>query len=294
MARIPREVVSALRRHGLDVTEVSGCWGRGSSTFSPQGIIVHATAGSASASDSGELNVILKGSTSAPPPIAQFMLGREGKVYFVADGRCNHALQGFRGTRFAGVGNSGLIGIEGCNNNRGEDWSRSYHQYVTLVAVLCMFYAWNPVDRVRGHKEHQPGDKSDPTFDMAAFRRDVAQRITELSGAGSGGGSTAGGGVGAVQGVEDDDMTMFFFCGEKEGNPDGHRWAFVSGGAWFEYNQQTVGTHIAGALRGVEGGKPLSATVCTLEAWEGLKAPFVASHRVFDATPQNPEGSARQ
>lgn len=98
---------------------------------------------------------------------------------------------------------------------------------------------------------------------------------------------------GAVGAAGAEETTMFFFCGVEQGNPDGHRWAFVSGGAWFEYDQQTVGTHIAGALRGVEGGKPLSATKCTLEAWQGLKAPFEAAHRVFSGQPLNPEGSAR-
>lgn len=218
MGRIPRQLVTALRAvGGLDVLEVPGCWGRGSSTFNPQGVIVHATAGSDRATDQGELNVILNGSSSAPPPISQFMLGRTGRVYFAADGRCNHALSGFRGTRFAGIGNSGLIGIEGCNNNRGESWDRSYRQYVTLVAVVCMFYGWNPTDRVRGHKEHQPGGKSDPTFDMARFRADVARRIAELSGA-----IAAEGPAPAAKREQEDDgvkeYLWFKRAGDKVGN----------------------------------------------------------------------------
>jgi hypothetical protein len=183
MARIHPTLIGQLREAGLDVREVAGCWSGAESAelTSIDGLIVHATAGSASASDSGELNVILNGSNTAPPPISQFMLGRTGIVYFVRSGKCFHARNGFSGTRFAGAGNSRLIGIEGCNNNTGEDWSRSYPEYVTLVAVICRHFGWDPFDRVRGHKEHQPGDKSDPTFNMNEFRHQVRARMDELA-----------------------------------------------------------------------------------------------------------------
>lgn len=177
MARISRSLIAELRAAGLDVREVSGCWGRGSDSFNPIGVIAHATAGSSSATDAGELNVILNGSTSAPPPISQFMLGRTGIVYFVADGRCNHVRAGFSGTRFSGIGNSNLIGIEGCNNNLNESWERSYPAYTVLVRVICAHYGWSVSDRVRGHKEHQPGDKSDPTFNMNTFRTNVSAAV---------------------------------------------------------------------------------------------------------------------
>lgn len=213
MARIPRGLIAELRRVGLDVREVAGCWGRGNSTFDPRGLISHATAGSRSASDLGELNVILNGSTSAPPPISQFMLGRTGVVYFVADGRCNHARAGFSGTYFAGLGNSGLIGVEGCNDNRGEDWSRSYDQYITLCAVIQRWYGW-PNAHNRGHKEHQPGDKSDPTFGMPGFRTAVGVRIAQLAA-----------GWPAAEATEDEDMAATVFA-------PGRGWAVVDAGTW--------------------------------------------------------------
>jgi hypothetical protein len=174
VARISPSLIAKLRAAGLDVREVSGCWGRGSDSFNPVGVIAHATAGSSSATDASELNVILYGSNSAPPPISQFMLGRTGIVYFVADGRCNHVVSGYSGTRFAGLGNSSLIGIEGCNNNLNESWAGSYGAYTTLVRVICQHYGWSVSDRVRGHKEHQPGNKSDPTFNMNTFRANVS------------------------------------------------------------------------------------------------------------------------
>lgn len=182
MARIQSGLITELRKTGLEVVEVPGCWGRdnGNDAFAPRGLIIHATAGSAGALDANELRVILYGSNTAPPPISQFMLGRTGIVYFVADGRCNHVRNGFANTHFAGVGNGNLIGIEGCNDNKGESWSRSYAAYVTLAAVIARWYGW-PVADIRGHKEHQPGDKSDPTFNMGTFRAGVATRINELA-----------------------------------------------------------------------------------------------------------------
>jgi hypothetical protein len=177
MARIRRGLIDAMRRHGLNVIEVSGCWGRGGDSFSPVGVIAHATAGSSTARDRDELNVILNGSNTAPPPISQFMLGRDGTWYFVADGRCNHARTGWGGP-FDGQGNGNLIGIEGCNNNVNEPW-HSYASYVRGVAVILSWYGWN-ASRVAGHKEHQPGDKSDPTFNMNTFRADVTREIAAL------------------------------------------------------------------------------------------------------------------
>jgi hypothetical protein len=50
------------------------------------------------------------------------------------------------------------------------------------VAALVRHDAsgWNvPVSHVAGHKEHQPGAKSDPTFNMTSFRAAVAREIKE-------------------------------------------------------------------------------------------------------------------
>ncbi|MEU0081356.1 N-acetylmuramoyl-L-alanine amidase [Micromonospora tulbaghiae] len=169
-----------LRAAGLTVHEVDGrehdgeTWRtRGSSTYDPRGIICHATAGSATSTDAGEIRVLLKGSTSAPPPIAQLYLSRSGAWHVVASGRCNHALQGWGGP-LKGYGNTNLIGIEAQNDNRGQPWPDvQLDAYQRGVAAICKHMGWK-AGRVAAHREHQPGAKSDPSgIDMDQFRARV-------------------------------------------------------------------------------------------------------------------------
>ncbi|TDB87297.1 N-acetylmuramoyl-L-alanine amidase, partial [Micromonospora fluostatini] len=167
----------------LTVHEVDGWRSRGSDSFTPRGLICHATAGSRSSTDAGEIRVLLTGSTSAPPPIAQLYVGRNGHWHVIASGRCNHALAGWAGP-LKGLGNTNLIGVEAANDNRGEPWpAAQLNAYQRGVAAICRRMGWK-ADRVAGHKEHQPypppagktSTKSDPTFDMRQFRA----RVTAL------------------------------------------------------------------------------------------------------------------
>lgn len=167
--------VDVLRAAGLTVHEVNGWRTRGSSTFDPRGIVCHETRGSRTSTDRGEIRVLLEGSATAPPPIAQLYLSRTGAWHVVASGRCNHALVGWAGP-FKGVGNSGLIGVE-AQHALGEPWTtRQYDSYLRGVAAMVRHTGWG----VAGHKEHQPAGyrhpsvKTDPSFDMGQFRRDVA------------------------------------------------------------------------------------------------------------------------
>jgi|GEM_PF-2438721 hypothetical protein len=163
-----------LRSAGLTVHEVGGWRDRGSSSFDPHGIICHETRGSRTSTDAGEISVLLNGSPTAPPPIAQLYLSRTGHWHVIASGRCNHVRVGWAGP-FKGVGNSGLLGIE-AQHALGEPWTdRQYNSYVRGVAAIRRRTGWG----VAGHKEHQPGGyghssvKTDPSFDMNRFRRDV-------------------------------------------------------------------------------------------------------------------------
>ncbi|MBF9135335.1 N-acetylmuramoyl-L-alanine amidase [Plantactinospora sp. S1510] len=176
-------LADVLRGAGLTVHEVAGWRTRGANSLSTiRGITCHATAGSRNATDAGEINVLINGSTTAPPPIAQLYLSRTGAWHVVASGRCNHNKTGWAGPN-KGYGNSNLLGIEAANDNHGEPWpARQYESYVRGVAALVKRLGI-PVSRVAGHKEHQPAagrpagersTKTDPTFDMNRFRRDVA------------------------------------------------------------------------------------------------------------------------
>lgn len=175
-----------LRSAGLVVHEVDGWRDRGSSSWGPiEGIICHATAGSRTSTDAGEINVLVNGRPGLSGPIAQLYLSRTGHWHVIASGRSNHALTGWAGPN-QGLGNSALLGVEAQHDNRDEPWtSVQYDSYARGVAALTRKLAI-PVARVAGHKEHQPwpppsgqtSTKSDPTFDMAAFRSRVSAELS--------------------------------------------------------------------------------------------------------------------
>lgn len=166
-----------LRKAGLTVHEQSGWKTRGSEEFTPFGIICHETRGSLTSTDAGEIGVLLNGSATAPPPIAQLYLSRSGEWWVIASGRCNHVLTGWSGP-FKGYGNRSLIGIE-AQHSKDEPWTdRQYRSYVAGVAAIRKHTGWG----IAGHKEHQPGGypghtsiKTDPGFDMGRFRQAVSE-----------------------------------------------------------------------------------------------------------------------
>lgn len=178
-------LAQVLRDAGLAVHEVPGWKTRGGSLGAVRGITCHATAGSRESTDEDEIGVLLRGSSTAPPPIAQLYLSRTGHWHVVAAGRCNHNRVGWSGPN-RGFGNSVLLGIEAQHSNRdSEQWTeRQYASYVRGVAALARRLDI-PVDRIAGHKEHQPAPapkgqkstKTDPTFSMRRFRDDVSAAL---------------------------------------------------------------------------------------------------------------------
>jgi hypothetical protein len=171
-------LADVLRGAGLKVVEVRGWKTRGSESFHPIGVTWHATAGSRQSTAQGEVNVILNGSTSAPPPIAQLMLYRDGTFYVCAAGRCNHNKVGWGGPN-EGLGNSDLLGIEMANDNKGEPWSAAQVDAVRRgTAAICKHLGIDPLRRLAAHFEHQPGAKTDPFgFKMNAERTRVAALV---------------------------------------------------------------------------------------------------------------------
>lgn len=170
---MPRQLWLADVLHAADLTvvEVPGWKTRGYEPYDPEGIICHDT-GSASrtTTDAAEIGVMVNGRPDLPPPIGQLYLSRSGTVHIVASGRGNHAKTGTAGP-CKGMGNTRLLGIE-AQHADGEPWTPvQYSAYVRVVAAICAHTRWT---RIAGHKEHQPGQKIDPGFDMDQFRRDVA------------------------------------------------------------------------------------------------------------------------
>lgn len=146
----------ALERSGVPHKFVSGWETRGSDAFSPVGMTWHATAGSATSTAQAEVNVLLTGSATAPAPIAQFMAARDGVLWVVAAGKCNHNKVGWDGPN-EGLGNTNLWGIEIHNDNRGQAYPAAQLKTVRrFTAALFEQMKADPRRRLAGHYEHQP------------------------------------------------------------------------------------------------------------------------------------------
>ena len=114
--------------------------------FDPAGILCHHTASPPGTTAQGELNVILAGNGSAPGPISQCLVDRQGDLYVVAAGRANHGGSGMRPGIDAGCAdmNAHLLGIEVSNDGVGEHWSDAVCEtYGRTVAALAAHYGWS-------------------------------------------------------------------------------------------------------------------------------------------------------
>jgi len=169
------DLADILRDAGLDVIEVDGWKTRGHSAMrSVKGILVHHTAGSATG-DFFSLEVVRDGRTDLPGPLAQLGLGRTGRWYVIAAGRCYHAGQTIDDSIF---GNYNAIGIEAESTGIPADeighkyWPEvQWQSYVRGVQALQAAYGV-PTEHVLGHKEaaFPLGRKPDPNFSMDEFR----------------------------------------------------------------------------------------------------------------------------
>jgi peptidoglycan hydrolase-like protein with peptidoglycan-binding domain len=123
------------------------------------------------------LNILTRGRSDLPGPLAQLGLGRDGTYFVIAAGRANHAGKGsFHGV--ADRGNQNFIGIEAENTGLDDDpWpavqTDAYHRGV--AAILA--HIKQGVEFCIGHKEYAPGRKTDPSFDMTVFRSSVAAML---------------------------------------------------------------------------------------------------------------------
>ena len=164
---------------GLRVAEQPGWKTRGRGDVNIiKGVICHHTAGSKNGI-MPSLGVVTNGRANLPGPLSQLCLGRDGTFFVVAAGRCNHA--GVGNWQGIATGNSSFIGIEAENTGQttgpnADPWPAvqldAYRRGVAAIltkirgdAIMCC-----------GHREYAlpPRRKSDPTFDMDDFRRQVA------------------------------------------------------------------------------------------------------------------------
>lgn len=179
------QLATVARRTGYKVVEVDG-WQNRTTHDAPSGLVIvegivcHHTAGPAGSS-APSLGVVRDGREDLSGPLSNYLLSRDGIIYVVAAGKCNHAGD-VNDPRFQ---NSHSIGIEGENKGDGtEPWPDLQMQaYRSLCHELIIEYKLSP-EMVRGHKEvatNPPGRKTDPNFDMVAFRRTMQEEGDPVS-----------------------------------------------------------------------------------------------------------------
>lgn len=159
------------RSAGLAVIEQPGWRTRG---HGPQTdvdtIVCHHTAGPATG-NAPSLDVVQNGRSDLAGPLSHFVLARDGLVYVVAAGLCYHA----GAVKLTTYSNAHAIGIEAEGTGTASWPEVQMVAYAKLCKALMRAFGLSISD-VLGHKEvcSPVGRKSDPNFDMSAFRTRVA------------------------------------------------------------------------------------------------------------------------
>lgn len=168
---------------GLRVSEQPGWTDRGHGDVGQiKGVICHHTAGPAKG-NMPSLGVITDGRSDLSGPLAQLGLGRDGTYYLVAAGKCYHA--GTGSWRGIATGNTNFIGIEAENTGlSGDPWPSIQMAAYSRGVAAILKHIGADVGMCCGHKEYAlpKGRKDDPSFDMDAFRHDVADHLAGSSG----------------------------------------------------------------------------------------------------------------
>lgn len=180
--RLPLDDIA--RAAGVKFTPVAGWEKRGGEyPATPPMCVVHADASSSKSGTKGGLYSVVNGSQTAPPPVANYQIGRDGHVYLVASGWAYNAGSG--NARKLGHPewdwNGETVGFEAANNNLGEEWTPvQMEAYRRLVFAT---HAWLALRRgisiasqlknTLGHKEWSTTGKSDPSFNMDTFRKQI-------------------------------------------------------------------------------------------------------------------------
>ncbi|CAA9328454.1 MAG: GH19 [uncultured Gemmatimonadetes bacterium] len=166
---------------GLKVSLVKGWEDRavpGKEMGKVTGVICHHT-GTEADGNMPTLETLKRGRSDLSGPLAQLGLGRDGTFYVVAAGFCHHAGEGaWKGIR---AGNRAFIGIEAENRGTRADfpWPKAQMDaYMRGVAAILEHIGAGPEFCV-GHLEWAlpAGRKTDPIFDMDAFRAGVAKAM---------------------------------------------------------------------------------------------------------------------
>lgn len=171
------QLARVARRTGYPVTEVPGWQTRGHGPMSDiRTVTAHHTANGGATGDYPSLRVVRDGRPGLDGPLAQYGLGRSGRIYVIAAGLCYHAGV----SRSIDYTNSHAIGIEAEAvgvPGTASDWPPAQREsYRRLCKALYDEFGPVQIRDILGHKETcaPVGRKSDPDFGMAAFRDGVA------------------------------------------------------------------------------------------------------------------------
>lgn len=167
---------AVLETTGLKVAQVDGWESRGRGDVGKiLGVICHHTAGPKNG-NMPSLKTLIEGRSDLPGPLSQLGLGRDGTYYVIAAGKCNHAGKG----SWQGLtdGNANFIGIEAENTGGSDDspWPEVQMNAYRRGVAAILRHIGQTSDFCAGHKEYAlpAGRKSDPDFDITAFRLSVA------------------------------------------------------------------------------------------------------------------------
>lgn len=167
------QLAAVARRTGYPVTEVPGWTARGHGPQpSVQGVVCHHTGGAATG-DYPSLGVVRDGRSDLAGPLSHFGLGRSGRIYVIAAGRCWHNAPSTSPYHT----NSASLGIEAENTGTGQAWpAAQLDAYQKLVAEICREFDL-PASRVKAHREVN-AQKDDPRgIDMNDFRAGISRII---------------------------------------------------------------------------------------------------------------------
>lgn len=174
-------IPAQLDAYGVRYILCDGWNSRGSSDFTPRGLVIHHDAFGRDVSASTCLNTLIHGRSDLPGPLCQIWIDddyeeaggsdREPMTYVIAAGRANHAGSGgWKGLS----GNSSVLGIEARNEGTGEQWSNAMLDTYAAVCAALLDGINADTAMLCGHKEWAPDRKIDPAgIEMNGWRNRV-------------------------------------------------------------------------------------------------------------------------
>jgi hypothetical protein len=162
---------------GLTVRPYPGWETRGGNTFAPRGLIWHHTVTKPSTTDSTvDKMLAVWGSSTVPPPLANYSTNRDGTVSIIAAGIANH---GGAGSWNGLSGNRYWFGDEMKNlGTSAEPWPAVQLEAARRAAAAVLAHIEADQSWMCGHKEYAPGRKVDPhTLNMTDERARVKRLL---------------------------------------------------------------------------------------------------------------------